>query len=132
MRNWRPKTLPNSFQGYGLVFSPFKVTKSQGEQGLMSARSVALDGFVLMAGEPRTAPFHPRARFDTMPLSKRIAVEPPAGEVTQLLRDATSGSKAARDRLFQLVFPELRKLAAGKMRRERQGHTFSPTALVAE
>lgn len=56
----------------------------------------------------------------------------PVGEVTQLLREAANGSEGAQDRLFRLVFPRLRKLAAGKMRRERPGHSLSPTALVAE
>jgi RNA polymerase sigma factor (TIGR02999 family) len=59
-------------------------------------------------------------------------VEAPAGELTRLLHDAAGGAEAAQDRLFRYVFPHLRKLAASKMRRERDGHSLSPTALVAE
>jgi RNA polymerase sigma-70 factor, ECF subfamily len=38
----------------------------------------------------------------------------------------------ARDRLIPLVYGELRRRAAGYLRRERQGHTLQPTALVHE
>jgi len=54
------------------------------------------------------------------------------GELTQLLRQAAVGDREAQDRLFLLVFPRLRKLAANKMRLEHQGHSLSPTALVGE
>jgi RNA polymerase sigma-70 factor (ECF subfamily) len=67
-----------------------------------------------------------------MPGFEGTAVETPPGEVTELLRLAGSGNKEARDLLFQLVGPALRKLAAGKMAREKPGHTLSPTGLVSE
>ena len=52
--------------------------------------------------------------------------------VTALLNDWRRGDAGAADELLPLVYDELRKLAASHMRRERPGHTFSPTDLVSE
>jgi RNA polymerase sigma factor (TIGR02999 family) len=53
--------------------------------------------------------------------------------ITQILVDArNSGGAAASARLAEALYPELRRLAAALMRRERQDHTLQPTALVAE
>jgi RNA polymerase sigma factor (TIGR02999 family) len=53
-------------------------------------------------------------------------------EVTQLLRDWSDGNSAAREELLQLVYRPLRELAGHHLRRERDGHTLQPTALVHE
>jgi RNA polymerase sigma-70 factor (ECF subfamily) len=52
--------------------------------------------------------------------------------VTELLKRWREGSPEAGDRLMRLVQSELRKLAAGYLRRERPGHTLQPTAVVNE
>jgi RNA polymerase sigma-70 factor, ECF subfamily len=52
--------------------------------------------------------------------------------VTQLLAAHRNGDKEAFDRLVPLVYHELRRIAAGYLGRERQGHTLQPTALVNE
>lgn len=52
--------------------------------------------------------------------------------MTQLLVDWSKGDQAALDRLMPLVYSELRRLASNYLRRERQGHTLQPTALVNE
>lgn len=52
--------------------------------------------------------------------------------VTVLLARAREGDGAALSGLTDLVYDELRKLAAAYMRRERSGHTLQPTALVNE
>jgi len=52
--------------------------------------------------------------------------------VTQLLIDWSRGDQAALDKLMPLVYSELRRLATNYLRRERQGHTLQPTALVNE
>jgi len=52
--------------------------------------------------------------------------------VTELLIDWGKGNQAALDRLMPLVYSELRRLASNYLRRERQGHTLQPTALVNE
>ena len=55
---------------------------------------------------------------------------PPA--ITELLRAVEGGDKAARDRLFALVYNELRGLARGQRRRVSNQNTLSTTALVTE
>jgi len=60
-------------------------------------------------------------------------VSDPAGdEITRLLQDWSGGSAAALSRLVELVYPELRRIAARHLRRERPDHTLQPTALVNE
>ncbi len=54
------------------------------------------------------------------------------GEVTRLLRSSGAGSAEAIEALLPLVYRELRSLADGHIRRERVGHTLTPTALVHE
>lgn len=53
-------------------------------------------------------------------------------EATQLLKQVSNGSDSAADRLFPLVYDELRSLAANLFRTERPNHTLQPTALVNE
>jgi RNA polymerase sigma-70 factor (ECF subfamily) len=52
--------------------------------------------------------------------------------ITQLLIRWSGGDQAALDKLMPLVYSELRRLANNYLRRERQGHTLQPTALVNE
>lgn len=56
----------------------------------------------------------------------------PPRDVTRLLDDMSAGRPQAFDELFPLVFAELRRRAAGQLRRERRNHTLQPTALVNE
>lgn len=53
-------------------------------------------------------------------------------EVTQLLREWSSGRQEARDELLGLVYEPLRAIAGRHLNREREGHTLQPTALVNE
>lgn len=53
-------------------------------------------------------------------------------DLTSLLRAAYSGDEAAASQLLPLVYEELRRRAAGMMRREGEAHTLQPTALVHE
>jgi RNA polymerase sigma factor (TIGR02999 family) len=48
------------------------------------------------------------------------------------MADFRSGDKLAADRLVELLYPELRKLAAARMKGERTEHTWQPTSLVNE
>jgi RNA polymerase sigma factor (TIGR02999 family) len=57
--------------------------------------------------------------------------QPPV-EVTQLLAAIRKGDTRARERLFALLYQELRRIAAGLMRAERANHTLQPSALVNE
>jgi RNA polymerase sigma factor (TIGR02999 family) len=53
-------------------------------------------------------------------------------EVTVLLQRLRQGDSVAADELAPLVYSELHRLAAGRMARERDGHTLQATALVHE
>jgi RNA polymerase sigma factor (TIGR02999 family) len=53
-------------------------------------------------------------------------------ELTRLLQSWSGGDKQAFNELAPLVYPELRRLAAGYIRRERRDHTLQPTAVVHE
>ena len=55
-----------------------------------------------------------------------------SGDVTRLLVDWCDGDQEALAQLIPLVYDELHRQAEGMMRRERQGHTLQPTALVHE
>jgi len=53
-------------------------------------------------------------------------------DLTRLLSDLSSGDADAVERLFPLVYSELRQLAAAQLRGERAEHTLGATALVHE
>ena len=53
-------------------------------------------------------------------------------DVTQLLDSLEEGDPKATDRLFPLVYDQLRRLAVQKMAQEAAEHTLQPTALVHE
>ena len=55
-----------------------------------------------------------------------------SGEVTQLLLAYREGDREAFDRLLPLVYDQLKRLAHGRLRGERAGHTLNTTALVHE
>ncbi len=55
-----------------------------------------------------------------------------SGNITQLLQQFQAGNKDALDVVFPLVYDELRKLAASRLRSERSEHTLQATALVHE
>ena len=62
-------------------------------------------------------------------------VTAPRSEVTRILLDLSAAEATdprLTERLFELVYRELRSLAGSLMRRERAGHTLQPTALVHE
>ena len=60
------------------------------------------------------------------------AVDDSTGIVTGLLRELRDGRREAFDEVLPLVYDELKAIAARHMRRERDGHTLQPTALVHE
>src|SRR5689334_23090484 len=59
-------------------------------------------------------------------------MDQPAGEVTMLLQAWSQGDRTVEQRLFELVLPDLHKLAEYFMRRERPDHSLQPTALLNE
>ncbi len=54
------------------------------------------------------------------------------GNVTVLLRQMQSGDGVALDRLMELVYPDLRRIARAHFREERRERLLQPTALVNE
>ena len=57
---------------------------------------------------------------------------PPQSPVTRLLAAVNDGEAGAQDRLWSLIYEELRRLAQHQMAAEAPGHTLQPTALVHE
>jgi len=57
---------------------------------------------------------------------------PDTAPITQWLGQWRAGDIGARDRLFAVVHPELRQVAARLLRRERPDHTLEPNAVVNE
>jgi RNA polymerase sigma factor (TIGR02999 family) len=53
-------------------------------------------------------------------------------EITSILSTLTHDDPLEAERLLPLVYDELRKLAAAKLRKETPGQTLQPTALVHE
>jgi RNA polymerase sigma factor (TIGR02999 family) len=52
--------------------------------------------------------------------------------ISDALKALSDGESGALDRLFPIVYQEMRRLAAGYLRGERPGHTLQPTALAHE
>jgi RNA polymerase sigma-70 factor, ECF subfamily len=59
-------------------------------------------------------------------------MEPAPADVTFLLNKLAAGDQEAAAQLVPLVYQELRRLAAGRLRHERPDHTLQATALVHE
>jgi len=59
-------------------------------------------------------------------------VATPDPDVTQLLKAMNEGDRRSGDRFVDVVYAELRAMAANRMRGERRDHTLQPTALVNE
>jgi len=57
---------------------------------------------------------------------------PPDDDLTRLLHEWSGGDAAALPRLMEIVYPELHRIAARFLSRERAAHTLQPTALVNE
>ena len=60
----------------------------------------------------------------TDPLSLQSAI------VVRLMTSFRAGDHEAAGRLIELFYPELRRIAAARMRAERRDHTLQPTAVV--
>jgi RNA polymerase sigma factor (TIGR02999 family) len=59
-----------------------------------------------------------------------VAEEP--ADLTAILGEVRAGHPDAQDRLLRAIYDELRRTAAGLMRRERPDHTLQPSAVVHE
>lgn len=57
---------------------------------------------------------------------------PSTADITELMKLAATGAPDAQARLFALLYADLRRLAAARMKHERGSHTLTATALVHE
>jgi RNA polymerase sigma factor (TIGR02999 family) len=55
-----------------------------------------------------------------------------AETATELMQKFWQGDRNAADRLVELLYPELRRIAASRMKHERMEHTWQPTVLINE
>jgi len=69
--------------------------------------------------------------FAAIKLKIRLCCRP-MSEVTRLLQNIAAGDAHSLNRLYELVYAELRAIAVQKMASERAGHTLQPTALIHE
>ncbi len=53
-------------------------------------------------------------------------------DITVALEAAVAGKPLATNQLFELVYDDLRRIAASRLKNEPQGHTLQATALVHE
>jgi RNA polymerase sigma-70 factor, ECF subfamily len=53
-------------------------------------------------------------------------------DITAMLQALATGEPQNADRLMNLIYEDLKRLAASQLRRERDNHTLHPTALVHE
>lgn len=53
-------------------------------------------------------------------------------DVTLLLNQSADGDEVSMERLFPIVYDELRGIASNFLKKERSNHTLQPTALVHE
>jgi len=58
--------------------------------------------------------------------------EIPVETVTRLVALFRDGDKEAANELIEIFYPELRRLAAARLRHEPEGHSWQPTLLVNE
>jgi len=52
------------------------------------------------------------------------------GDLTHILNQIAAGDSSAHNQLYDLVYDELRRIAAGLLANEKPGQTLQPTALV--
>lgn len=73
-----------------------------------------------------------RAASAPMIFSTLESLMQPEGDITLLMAAARAGNRSSEQRLLELVYSELHRLAAGYLRAERKDHTLQPSALVNE
>ena len=69
---------------------------------------------------------------DDVPESDDIVSPSDVDELTELVNAWREGHAESLEKLFPLIYDELRRLAHGYLKSERREHTLSPTALVNE
>ena len=65
-------------------------------------------------------------------MPERTIGPPPPGEITVLLNRVSAGEQEEYNRLAELVYAELRKIASHVMTSESRDHTLQPTMMATE
>jgi len=78
-------------------------------------------------GSPVPGPLTPRGKVRQLTESAKET-----GEITVLLREWTGGKPEAQERLFELVYPQLRRIAGALFHGERPENLLQPTSVVNE
>jgi len=81
---------------------------------------------------PHTTPPQPRLKRINERTNVMPAHSSASPDLTQLLLDWSNGDESASDKLFPLVYDELKRTARRYMRKEKPGHTLQTAALVNE
>ena len=95
----------------------------------MPLRSVPRWARHVAAQHPRS-PVHTSTREIDPSLESMVTRAQP--EITKVLGLVAAGDREAVNRLFPMLYDELRRIAAAQMQSERKGHTLQATALVNE
>lgn len=74
----------------------------------------------------------PPAKFEAQPIARGRAAVDGRADITGLLTAWQAGDEGALNDLLPVVYDELRRQARRALRREAEGHTLQPTALVHE
>jgi RNA polymerase sigma-70 factor, ECF subfamily len=89
--------------------------------------------YARISPQPKLAPADNSAHAPGFPWAYNVGPHmSETHEVTLLLSALSQGDRNAASKLVPVVYGELRRLAGGYMRRERQDHTLQATALVHE
>lgn len=72
------------------------------------------------------------APFDGADTTEGFADLTETGEITLLLREWSEGKPAAMDHLFELIYPQLRRIAGALFKGERPENVLQPTSVVNE
>lgn len=75
---------------------------------------------------------HPPAKHEAPPIARARAATDGGADITGLLTAWQAGDERALNDLLPVVYDELRRQARRALRREAEGHTLQPTALVHE
>ena len=65
-------------------------------------------------------------------VNAELMADSPHDDLTRLLNDWSHGQADALPRLLDVVYPELRRIAASRLRQERPDHTLQATEIVHE
>ena len=101
----------------------------------MCAAIAASTDAPLLTPEPLVRLLAVRARealYYTTSRTRKPGPMPSSRNVTALLGEWSRGNRGALNELLPLVYAELRRMAARRLRHERVDHTLQPTALVHE